>query len=104
MFSKVSLRAKLIALLAVSVLSLGINIVIAVQGMKQDAVMLAEVGANRLPSVVSLQVINEGQTAIRSAMRAIDSRASYPEEHKEIANLLKTKAGAWARVDAAWKV
>ncbi|MBB2485359.1 MCP four helix bundle domain-containing protein [Mitsuaria sp. WAJ17] len=104
MFAKVSLKAKIVTLLVVSLLALLVVILIAFMGLKKDAEMLAEISGNRLPSVQSLLVISEAQTAIRSASRAIDSLAAYPEELKEVERHLQRKADAWGRIDKAWKI
>ncbi len=104
MFSNVSLKSKILALLGVGVLALLSVILIAFVGLKRDAEMLAEIGGNRLPSVNALQTINEAQTAVRSGARRIDAVGPYPEEWKEIDATLQRKADAWARVDKAWKI
>jgi methyl-accepting chemotaxis protein len=46
----------------------------------EDASDAAEIGKNRMPSVQALQVISEAQTALRSASRAIDAMAPYPDD------------------------
>ena len=104
MFANLTVRTKIIALLAVAVAALLLVMAIAITGMKKGGEMLAEIGGNRLPSVQSLLVVNEGQTAIRSANRYIDSMAVYPDEHAEVANQLKRKTEIWGRIDKAWKI
>ncbi|HLO93107.1 MAG TPA: methyl-accepting chemotaxis protein, partial [Burkholderiaceae bacterium] len=104
MFAKISLKAKIVTLLVVALLALLSVILIAFMGLKKDAAMLDEISGNRLPSVQALLEIGEGQTAVRSASRAIDGLASYPEEFKELENLLQQKVDAWARIDKAWKI
>ncbi|WP_395702308.1 methyl-accepting chemotaxis protein [Aquabacterium sp.] len=104
MFANVSLKAKILTLISVGVLALLAVIVIAFFGLKRDAEMLDEIGRNRLPSINSLQVINEAQTAIRSNSRAFDALALYPAEWKDIDSAIERKATAWARAEKAWKV
>jgi methyl-accepting chemotaxis protein len=104
MFSKLTVKAKIILLLAVGVLALALVMVIAFMGMKKNGEMLDEVGKNRMPSVLSLQIINEGQTALRSATRAIEALAPYPEQYGEIDAQIKSKQEIWKRIDKAWKV
>lgn len=103
MFSNLSLKTKILALLGVGIAALLAVIFIAYMGLKRDAEMLSEVGENRLPSVKDLQVVNEAKTAIRSTSRGIDTMASYPEEVKNIDHELSNKAKAWERADKAWK-
>ncbi|NVD72072.1 Tar ligand binding domain-containing protein [Duganella sp. BJB1802] len=104
MLSTLTVRAKIIILLSVAVLALVAVVAIAFVGLKQDAAMLAEVGRNRLPSVQGLLQVSEGQTAVRSANRAMDAVAAYPENFDQIAQQLKRKQEIWAGIDKGWKI
>jgi len=104
MFSQLTVRTKIMLLLAVGVLALLLVMAIAFMGMKKDAEMLQEVGKVRMPSVMGLQIINEGQTALRSSNRAIESFAPYPEQHTEIGEQLKRKQEIWQRIEKGWKL
>ncbi|MBV6322840.1 methyl-accepting chemotaxis protein [Duganella violaceipulchra] len=104
MLSSLTVRAKILILLAVAVLALVVVVALAFAGLKQEGAMLAEIGGNRLPSVQALQQVSEGQTALRSANRAIDTVAGYPEEIGNIAHELKRKQEIWGTVDQAWKI
>ncbi|HAJ28504.1 MAG TPA: hypothetical protein DCG53_14900 [Syntrophus sp. (in: bacteria)] len=64
---------------------------------------LQEVNDIRLPSVQSLQTINEAQTAVRVFERS----ALIPEflsSDSLMERLMKNTADAWDRVDKAWKI
>ncbi|QTN28970.1 MCP four helix bundle domain-containing protein [Rhodoferax sp. AJA081-3] len=104
MFSNISLKAKIITLLAVAIAALLAVMLIAFSGLKSDAEQLAEVGKNRMPSVLALQIVNEAQSAIRSSSRGIDSKAARLEEYKDIEMFLKEKTDAWKRVDDGFKL
>jgi methyl-accepting chemotaxis protein len=105
MFSKLTVKAKIILLLAVAILALLLVMVIAFSGLKNSGEMTHELGKNRMPSVLNLQLINEGQTALRSANRAMDAVAPYPEQHAQIVeNELKRKQAKWKDIESAWKV
>jgi methyl-accepting chemotaxis protein len=104
MFSKLTVKVKIIMLLLVGISALALLMFIAFSGLKKDGEMLAELGRNRMPSVLSLQIINEGQTAVRSASRAISSAASGLEAADFVDQQLKSKAKAWKRVEDAWKI
>ncbi|MES2165212.1 MAG: methyl-accepting chemotaxis protein [Pseudomonadota bacterium] len=104
MLSSLTVRAKILVLLAVAVLALVVVVVLAFAGLKQEGAMLAEIGGNRLPSVQALLQVSEGQTALRSANRSIDTVAGYPEEIGNIAHELKRKQEIWSAVDKAWKI
>ncbi|NRR33588.1 MCP four helix bundle domain-containing protein [Oxalobacteraceae bacterium] len=101
MFANLTVRTKIIALIVTAILALLLVMLIAFAGLRNQSDMLNELGKNRLPSVQSLQVINEAQTALRSASRAIDSLSQYPEQHEEVAQQLKNKQAANERVAKA---
>ncbi len=103
MFSTLSVKAKIGALLGIAVLALAIVIGISVKGFKTSEAMLHEVGGVRMPSTLALNTIQEAQTALRSADRRIETIASYPEEFGQIANELERKRQSWERIDSAWK-
>src|SRR5476649_2700614 len=102
MLSNLTVRTKIIALIATAILAL--LLVIAFAGLHRQSRMLDEIGKNRMPSVTGLQMINEGQTAIRAANRAIDAAAAYPEESSEVALQVKNKQAIWARIEKGWKI
>ncbi|RZT05944.1 methyl-accepting chemotaxis protein [Duganella sp. CF402] len=104
MLSTLQVRTKILILLGVAVAALVTVVLIAFAGMKTQGLMLAEIGANRLPSVQTLLTISEAQTAVRSASRAIDAMSSTPEDVSGIAHEIKRKQEAWARADKAWKI
>jgi methyl-accepting chemotaxis protein len=104
MLSTLQVRTKILILLGVAVAALLTVVLIAFSGMKAQGLMLAEIGANRLPSVQTLLTINEAQTAIRSASRAIDAMSATPEDVSAIAHELKRKQDAWDRANKAWAI
>jgi len=104
MLSTLQVRTKILMLLGVAVAALLTVVLIAFSGMKTQGLMLAEIGANRLPSVQTLLTINEAQTAIRSASRAIDAMSATPEDVGSIAHELKRKQEAWDRANKAWAI
>jgi methyl-accepting chemotaxis protein len=104
MFAHLTVKTKISALLAVAVLALVAVMMVAFAGLKKEGEMLAEVGKNRLPSVLGLEMVNEGQTALRSSDRGIEALAPYPEQWGEVAEILKRKQAIWARVDKGWKI
>jgi methyl-accepting chemotaxis protein len=104
MFANITVRTKILVLIAVAVLALLLVVVIAFQGLKKESEMLAEIGKNRMPSVQALMTINEGKTGIRSANRAADAGAAYPENIAEIAQQIKRRAEIFTQIDQAWKI
>jgi methyl-accepting chemotaxis protein len=104
MFAQITVRTKILALIAIAVLALLMVMAIAFQGLKKESEMLAEIGKNRMPSVKALMAINEGKTGIRSANRAAEVVAAYPEDTAEIAQQIKRRAEIFGKIDSAWKV
>lgn len=104
MLSTLSVKAKIAALLANGIIAVLLVIAIAYVGMKSDERRIEDMGGNLMPSVIALGVIHEGQTAIRSSNRAVESLASYPAEFEQIANELKRKQQTWERIDKVWAI
>jgi methyl-accepting chemotaxis protein len=99
-----TVKAKISALLAVAVLALVAVTTVAFTGLQRQGQMIAEVGRNRMPSVLGLQMVNEGQTALHSSDLGMVALATYPEQWAEVGEILKRKASIWARVDKGWKI
>ncbi|MES2352638.1 MAG: Tar ligand binding domain-containing protein, partial [Pseudomonadota bacterium] len=104
MFAQITVRTKILTLIAIAVLALLMVMAIAFQGLKKESEMLAEIGKNRMPSVKALMAINEGKTGIRSANRAAEVVAAYPEDTAEIAQQIKRRTEIFAEIDSAWKI
>ncbi|SCK29371.1 methyl-accepting chemotaxis protein [Vogesella sp. LIG4] len=104
MLAKLSIKAKIGALLFVAILALLIVVLISFRGMQNNREMIYEIGGNRMPSVQGLQMMNEAQTAIRSASRAINALAAYPDQLGDLDQQLERKKQAWERVDKGWKI
>jgi methyl-accepting chemotaxis protein len=104
MLSTLTVRTKILALLAVALLALAIVVAIAVAGLKTEGEMLDELGKNRMPSVRSLMIINEGQTALRSSSRHLDTMGMSPDDVDDVAHEIKRKQDIWGAIDAAWKL
>ena len=103
MLATLTVRTKILTLIAVAVLALLLVMVIAFQGLKKEGAMLAEIGKNRMPSIQALMAINEGKTAIRSANRGADAIAMYPEDTAEVAQQIKRRGEIFGAIDRAWK-
>jgi methyl-accepting chemotaxis protein len=102
MLAKLTLKAKVTLLLCVGVLSTVIVFVIALNGLNTDSDAINRIGKNRLVSVEGLELINEGQTALRSSDRQIDALSSFPDEFEKVAHELTRKQEAWGRIDQGW--
>ncbi len=99
-----TLRAKLIALLTVSVTALILVGAVGWIGLENTGASLGEIGKNRLPSVLGLEIINEAQTAARSNNRLA---AQYENDYKAqdlFVQILKDREDIWQRVDEGFKI
>jgi len=100
---KMKLSVKLIGGFAIVAFICVIVGVIGWKGISDTEKALMEVNDVRLPSVQSLQRINEAQTAVRVFERS----ALIPEflsSDSLMERLRKNTADAWDRVDKAWKI
>ncbi len=102
--NNLTLKAKLFTLLGVAVLALLMVGGIGWKGIKDIAANMNEVGEVRMPSVLGLEIVNEAQTAIRSANRYA---AFFENDYKaqgEYANVLKIREQRWKQADKGWKI
>lgn len=104
MLKTLTVKAKLMILLGVAILALALVALIGIRGIQNDGEMISEIGQNRMPSVVGLFMVNEGQTALKAINRYVDSIEAYPEEHKTIEKQLKRRTEIWAKIDKGWKI
>lgn len=101
MFQKMSLAAKL---LSAFVVIAAITALVGVVGILKVNVLggvVSDLGGNYLPSVQNLQIINEAQTAIDGADKAL---LCTKLDEAMIQDRFARIDGAKARVDEAWKV
>ncbi len=99
-----TLKAKLMGLLAVSVAALVLVGAVGWTGLENTADALREVGKNRMPSVLGLEIINEAQTAVRSSARRI---AQYENDYKaqdKFAKIQKDNEEIWGRIAEGFKI
>ncbi|HTH59398.1 MAG TPA: methyl-accepting chemotaxis protein, partial [Paraburkholderia sp.] len=104
MLGHLSLKTKATLLLGVGVLATLIVLGIGLVGLQTVAASLDEIGVVDLPSVEGLMMVHEGQTAIRSADRAINSFANFPDEFGKIGAQLDRKQEVWARIQRGWNL
>lgn len=104
MLANLSVKAKISALLGIAILALCLVMGLALSGLRKNGEMIHELGANRMPSVHGLMIVNEAQTAIQSVSRGIDALASYPAEVAELERLIARRAAHWERALRGWKI
>jgi methyl-accepting chemotaxis protein len=102
--NNLTLKAKLFGLLAVALVALLMVGAIGWLGLQNTAATVNEIGQVRLPSVLGLGIMNEGQTAIRSTNRRV---AFFENDYKSQSNFveaLKQKDEIWKRIEGGWKI
>ena len=64
---------------------------------------VSEIGSVRLPSVLGLEIVNEGQTAVRATNLAAAIDENNYQAQAKFAELLQTRKAAWERIDKGWR-
>ncbi|WP_313166475.1 methyl-accepting chemotaxis protein [Massilia oculi] len=72
-------------------------------GLKQVSAAGAEVGHVRLPSILGLLAISEGQTAVRGYDMSAALYQSDPDARQQLDAILEQRRKAWERIDAGWR-
>jgi methyl-accepting chemotaxis protein len=98
-----SLKTKLVLIALISILSLVVTSVIGISSMRSAQDDILEVGRNRLPSIQTLGVINEGQTAIKANNLSVAIYENDYKAQKQFADIVKKDKENWDRIDQAWK-
>ncbi len=104
MLKTFSVRSGLIALVAVALCALILIGGVGLNAVRSLQTLLGEVNQVLVPSIRSLGIIDEGQTAVRSGSRYMGAMLDQEVELKEIQALRERRQAVWARIDAAWKV
>ncbi|MBI3382225.1 MAG: MCP four helix bundle domain-containing protein [Aquabacterium sp.] len=102
--NQLSLKAKLIGLLSVALLALAIVGAVGWSGLIATSGSLSEVGKNRLPSVLGLEMMNEAQTAIAAANRLVAFSENDYQAQTKFAGSVKEKDVVWKRAEDGWKM
>lgn len=63
-----------------------------------------ELGVVRLPSVLGLEIVNEGHTAIRALNLTTSLFENDYRSQERLAALLKQKKDTWARIEKGWNI
>jgi len=102
--NNVSLKAKLIMLVAVALAALLIVGAAGWSGIGKLNDSVEEIGGVRLPSVMGLEIINEGQTAIRSNNRFVAFFENDYRAQDDFAKALKERDEVWNRIGEGWAI
>ncbi|MDX8399306.1 MAG: methyl-accepting chemotaxis protein [Gallionellaceae bacterium] len=102
--NNLTLKAKLFTLMGVSILALLAVGVFGWMGLMGTSASVAEIGKVRLPSVLGLEMMHEGQTATRAINRYAAFFENDYNSQAEYARVLKIREQRWAQIDAGWKL
>ena len=102
MFS--TIKAKLIALIAVAVVAIVSASLSGIVGMRSGSGAVKELGGNYLPSVLGLMTIARGQLEGRVANREMELLEIDEEASSKIGGLLEKKYAAFARMEKGAKI
>ena len=101
---ELSVKAKLTILLVIAVASLSGVGVVGWLGLRMAGADLIEVGEVRMPSILGLEIVNEGQTAVHATNL---STAIWENDYKaqgNFADVLKKRKEVWDRIEKGWKI
>ena len=99
-----SLKAKLFGLVAIALLALVFVGAIGWMGLTNTAASVTEIGKVRLPSVLGLEMLHEGQTAVRSNNRFVAFFENDYKAQDKFAKALKAREDIWQRIDKGWNI
>jgi methyl-accepting chemotaxis protein len=99
-----TIKLKLILLVSLAAIALIIVGLVGNNGISNVGNAAIDIGENRLPSVLGLETVNEGQTAIRSTNREAPFYENDFKAQDKFSNILKKKAEVWQRIDKGWKI
>jgi methyl-accepting chemotaxis protein len=99
-----SIRARLFLLVGVAIAGLCAVAITAMLGINTLSASIDEIGNVRLPSVLGLEIVNEGQTAIRvKTLETAIFENDYAAQ-EQFGALVEGKQEIWARIDKGWKI
>ncbi len=104
MLTSITVKAKLTLLIVIALAALLGTGLAGWLGIRGTTTSINDIGNLSLPSVQGLMIINEGQTAVRSANRWT---LTWENDYKAQANferVIKARDAAWKNIDAGWKI
>ena len=103
-FRNMKVKTKLLVLTIITVIGISLVGLIGNKGIDSCSVALKEVSVVRLPSVLGLQIVSEGQTAIEANtffFFLFENNYLAQDKFKEI---LKENEKIWQRIEKGWKL
>ncbi|RIZ65622.1 MAG: methyl-accepting chemotaxis protein [Methylococcales bacterium] len=102
--NNLSIRLKLIMLVLFLSIALVVVGLVGNYGIQKTSESIDQIGNTRLPSIVGLSIINEGQTAIRLASRDMLLYQNDYNAQAKFAEIIKNKQKIFERIDKGWAI
>ena len=102
--NNLSIRLKLIMLVLFLSTALVVVGLVGNYGIQKTSESIDQIGNTRLPSIVGLSIINEGQTAIRLANRDMLLYQNDYNAQAKFAEIIKNKQKIFERIDKGWAI
>lgn len=102
--NNMTVKIKLTLLLAVAISALLATGMVGWLGISNVTSAMKEIGVVRLPSILGLEIVNEGQTAIRSENRKVAFFELDYSSQEKFSDSIKKKEVIWQRIDKGWKL
>lgn len=99
-----TIKSKLLLLLGISLAGLFLTSFTGNHGITTCGNALTEVSEVRLPSILGLEMINEGQTAVKANMLEVPIYENDDSAQKQFANILEYHEMIFKRIDKGWKL
>jgi methyl-accepting chemotaxis protein len=99
-----SVKAKLALLLVIALIAVSAVGVVGWMGIRMAGADLKELGEVRMPSILGLEIVNEGQTAVRSTNLSTAILENDYKAHGKFADVLKKRKEVWDRIEKGWKI
>ena len=104
MHTGTTVKARLITLLAASFVALLLVAGMGILGIQKTGAQLHEISVVRLPSIVGLEMLREGQTALHSENRKVAAIFSQPEQWTGIGAVVGHRKEIWSHIDKGWAI
>ncbi|MEW6551364.1 MAG: MCP four helix bundle domain-containing protein, partial [Campylobacterota bacterium] len=102
--NNISVKSKLMLLTIITLLGLLIVSLTGNRGINGCSVALEEVADVRLPSVLGLQIVSEGQTAIKANVLSTLIYETHYNSQNEFKKILEEDIKIWDRIEKGWKI
>jgi len=102
--NNMTLKAKLMLFLAVSILALAASGVSGWMGISTTTASLTEIGVVCMPSILGLEIVKNSMTAIQSTNRRISFFENNYQAQAKFTDTLQELVGRWKRLEEGWNI